>query len=88
MLKEKNPVLKIKIKIENSSSINNIFESLYTLYDFILKDPIEIFFLYFFSILLSYLHLIAFIFEDTVSIIIFNKLLIKYSLDQFGIRMN
>ena len=88
MLKEKNPVLKCKIKIENSSSINNTFESLYTLYDFILKDPIEIFFLYFFSILLSYLQLISFIFDDTVSIIIFNKLLIKYSLNQFGIRMN
>ena len=88
MLNEKNPVLKFKIKIENSSSINNIFEPLYTLYDFILKDPIEIFFLYFFSILLSYLQLIAFIFEDTVSIILFNKLLFKYSLNQFGIRMN
>ena len=69
MLKEKNPVLKLKIKIENSTSVNKIFESLYSLYHFILNEPIEIFFLYFLSILLSYLQLIAFIFEDTVSII-------------------
>ena len=69
MLKEKNPVLKLKIKIENSTSINKIFESLYSLYHFILNEPIEIFFLDFLSILLSYLQLIAFIFEDTVSII-------------------
>jgi hypothetical protein len=73
MLKEKNPVLKLKIKIENSTSVNKIFESLYSLYHFILNEPIEIFFLDFLSILLSYLQLIAFIFEDTVSIIIFNK---------------
>ena len=75
MLKEKNPVLKLKIKIENSTSVNKIFESLYSLYHFILNEPIEIFFLDFLSILLSYLQLIAFIFEDTVSIIIFNKLI-------------
>ena len=69
MLKEKNPALKLKIKVENSSSVNKIFESLYSLYHFILNEPIEIFFLDFLSILLSYLQLIAFIFEDTVSII-------------------
>ena len=69
MLKEKNPVLKLKIKIENSTSVIKIFESLYSLYHFILNEPIEIFFLDFLSILLSYLQLIAFIFEDTVSII-------------------
>ena len=69
MLKEKNPVLKLKIKIENSTSVNKIFESLYSLYHFILNEPIENFFLDFLSILLSYLQLIAFIFEDTVSII-------------------
>lgn len=69
MLKEKNPVLKIKIKIENSSSVNKNFEALYSLYDYILNEPIEIFFLDFLGILLSYLQLIAFIFEDTVSII-------------------
>ena len=44
MLKEKNPVLKLKIKIENSTSVNKIFESLYSLYHFILNEPIEIFF--------------------------------------------
>jgi hypothetical protein len=69
MLKEKKPVLKIKMKVENSSSINKYFEPLYSLYDFLLDEPIEIFFLDFFSILLSYLQLISFIFDDTVSII-------------------
>ena len=69
MLKDKNPVLKIKIKVENSSSVNKFFEPLYSLYDFILNDSIEIFFLDFLGIFLSYLQLIAFIFEDTVSII-------------------
>ena len=69
MLKEKNPALKLKIKVENSSSVNKILEALYSLYHFILDEPIEIFFLEIFSILLSYLQLIAFIFENTVSII-------------------
>jgi len=69
MLKDKNPVLKIKIKKENSSSVNKLYEALFSLYCFILNDSIEIFFLDFLGILLSYLQLIAFIFEDTVSII-------------------
>ena len=49
MLKEKNPVLKLKIKIENSTSVNKIFESLYSFYHFILNEPIEIFFFRFFK---------------------------------------
>ena len=69
MLKEKNPVLKIKKEVETSSSINKFFEALYSLYDFILNESKDVFFLDFFNILLSYLQLIAFIFEDTVSII-------------------
>ena len=69
MLKDKNPVLKIKIKKENSSSVNKLYEALFSLYCFILNDSIEIFFLDCLGILLSYLQLIAFIFEDTVSII-------------------
>ena len=69
MLKEENPVLKIKKEVETSSSINKFFEALYSLYDFILNESKDVFFLDFFNILLSYLQLIAFIFEDTVSII-------------------
>ena len=69
MLKEKNPILKLKIKVENSTSINKIFEALYSLYHFILNEPLEINFLDFCSILLSYLQLIAFIFDDIVSTI-------------------
>ena len=49
MLKEKNPFLKTKMKVENSSSINKFFEALYSLYDSILNESIEIFFFGFFQ---------------------------------------
>lgn len=71
MLKDKNPLLKINYQKENpklSNIIDYIFESLYSLYDFILDDPIEILWYECFNILLSYLQLIAFIFDKTVSI--------------------
>ena len=44
MLKEKNPVLKIKKEVETSSSINKFFEALYSLYDFILNESKDVFF--------------------------------------------
>ena len=70
MLKEKNPLIKLKFKEEKDlffSIQSNIFESLYALYDFILDDPIRIFWYECLNILLSYLQLIAFIFDKTVS---------------------
>lgn len=71
MLKDKNPLLKINYSRENQKLTNifdYIFESLYSLYDFILNEPIEIFWYECFNILLSYLQLIAFIFDKSVSI--------------------
>ncbi len=72
MLKDKNPLLKIKFKKEKqrlSSIFNYIYESLYALYDLILDDPIENFWYECLNIIISYLQLIAFIFDKTVSII-------------------
>ena len=71
MLKDKNPLLKINYSRENQKLTNifdYIFESLYSLYDFILNEPTEIFWYECFNILLSYLQLIAFIFDKSVSI--------------------
>ena len=72
MLKEKNPLLKLKLKQEKQTFSNihfYIFEAFYSLYDYILDDPIEIFWYECFNIIISYLQLIAFIFDKTVSII-------------------
>ena len=72
MLKDKSAILKINFQKEKPyllNIINNFLESLYALYDFILEDPIEIFWYECFSIIISYLQLIAFIFDKTVSII-------------------
>jgi hypothetical protein len=72
MLKDKNPLLTIKLKKLNpklSNIFNSIFESLYALYDVILDDPIENFWYECFNIIISYSQLIAFIFDKTVSLI-------------------
>ena len=72
MLREKNPLLNIKITKKRSILIeyyNSFTESLYSLFDLILKDPIENFWLECFNILLGYCQLIAFIFDSTVNII-------------------
>jgi hypothetical protein len=72
MLKDKNPLLTIKLKKLNpklSNIFNSIFESLYALYDVILDDPIENFWYECFNIIISYFQLIAFIFDKTVSLI-------------------
>ena len=67
MLKEKNPLLKIKFENKNTSFFINIFEALYAFYDFILIYPIESFWFECFDIILSYLHIIEFAFDKTVS---------------------
>ena len=72
MLKDKKSLLKLNFKkqIPQLSNIfDYIFESLYALYDLILDDPIENFCYESFNIIISYLQLIAFIFDKTVSII-------------------
>lgn len=71
MLKEKNPLLKLKLKNENiliSNDFNIFFEGLYALFDFLLQDPIENFWFECFSVLLSYLQLISFVFNENVSL--------------------
>ena len=71
MFKEKNTLLKLKFEKEPEAIydfFNYIFESLYALYDFILDNPFENFWYECFNIILSYLQLIAFVFDKTVSI--------------------
>ena len=72
MLKEKHPLLKLNLKKENillSKVFNNFFGGLYALYDFILQDPIENFWFECFSVLLSYLQLISYLFDEIVSLL-------------------
>ena len=71
MLKEKNPLLKLNLKTEEptlSKLLNNIFEALYELYDFILDEPIENFWYECINVFLSYFQLITLMLDDTVSI--------------------
>ena len=71
MLKEKNPLLKLNLKTEEptlSKLLNNIFEALYELYDFILDEPIENFWYECINVILSYFQLITLMLDDTVSI--------------------
>ena len=72
MLKDKHSLLKLNFKKQIpqlSNMFDYIFESLYALYDLILDNPIENFWYEIFNIIISYLQLIAFIFDKTVSII-------------------
>ena len=76
MLKDKNPLLNLNFKKQKqklSNIFNYIFESLYELYDFILDDPLENFWFECFNIIISYLQLIVFIFDKTVSLIYNSK---------------
>ena len=71
MLKEKNPLLKLELEKNKpllTKIINYSFEALYELYDFILDAPIENLWYEYIIIILSYLQLIALMFDDTVSI--------------------
>ena len=72
MLKEKTPLLNIEIKNEKSlkfNNINDIFECLYELYDFMLDNPIENIWYECVSIVFSYFQLISLMFDKIVSII-------------------
>ncbi len=69
MLKEKNPLLKLNIKINEETTTNlngNFFEGLFSLYDFILEEPFENFWYECFNIIISYLQLISFSFYESV----------------------
>ena len=72
MIREKNPLLKLELKKEKSiifNNINDIFECLYELYDLMLDNPIENIWYECLSIVISYLQLIALMFDKIVSII-------------------
>ena len=85
MLKEANL---LKIKLHKSTSFllkfyNDNSEILFTLYDLLLENPIEIFWFEFIHIFFGYSQLIAYLFDSTVS----NQLILKlYSFFQFGIK--
>ena len=76
MLKEKNPLIKIKIKKEISifkKIINSLLESLFALFELILEDPIENFWFEIISLFICYIQMIMFIFNETVSKYILNN---------------
>ena len=75
MLTQKNLLIKLKLKKEKPiiiSIINDIFESLFSLFDLILDDPIENFWFEIISLLICYIQIIMFIFNETVRNIINN----------------
>jgi hypothetical protein len=70
MLKEKNPLLHVDLKEEESyinNLIKNVFESFYTIFSLILENPIESFWYEFMAIIISYTQLFFYIFEKAVS---------------------
>jgi len=85
MFKEAN-ILKLKLHKSTSFLLkfyNDNSEVLFTLYDLLLENPIEIFWYEFVHIFFGYSQLIAYLFDSTVSI----QLIIEiYSLLQFGIK--
>lgn len=72
MLKEKNPLLNLKLN-HNKRFLSDLYDSfsegIFMLYDFILEEPVENFWYECFNIIISYFQLIAFIFDKTVSLI-------------------
>lgn len=70
MLKEKNPLLKIKLKDEKGKIEEiyfNIIESLFDLFDLILENPIDNFWYEFIGIIIGYSQILLYIFDKTVS---------------------
>jgi hypothetical protein len=78
MLKEKNPLLKLKLKKEKTIIakilIDNIFQPLFELFELILDDPLENFWFEVISLFICYIQIIMFIFNETVRNIINNIL--------------
>lgn len=70
MLKEQNPLLKLKLHKATSYILkiyNDYSEILFTLYDLLLENPIEMFWYEFIHIFFGYSQLIAYLFDATVS---------------------
>ena len=78
MLRENNPLLKLKLRKEKTMLtkilIDNIFQPLFELFDLILDDPIENFWFEIISLFICYIQIIMFIFNVTVRNIINNLL--------------
>ena len=70
MLKEKNPLHKIKLKDEKRKIEEiyiNIIEYLFDLFDLILENPIDNFWYEFIGIIIGYSQILLYIFDKTVS---------------------
>ena len=71
MIKEKNPLLKLKLEKKKSPILefyNKNIESFYALYDLLLTNPIENFWYECLNIFLGYFQIIAYLFDSTVRI--------------------
>ena len=69
MLKEKHPLLKLQLKSKKDSlnkKIQESYNALFTLFHLILEDTIENIIYEWINIILGYLQLIIFIFDNTV----------------------
>ena len=70
MLKEKNPLLKLKLN-SNKKFLSDLYDSfsegIFMLYDFILEEPVENFWYECFNIIISYLQLLTLSFDTVVS---------------------
>ena len=72
MLKENNPLLNLRLEKKKTFFFNYyqiISESIYSLYELLLLDPIENFYFECFHIFFGYGQLMVFIIDSTVSII-------------------
>ena len=70
-MREKSSILKLNVKKNESkisALINDFFESLYALYDYILEDPIENFWYECLTIIMSHLQIMSFLFKKEVSL--------------------
>ena len=70
MIKEKNPLLKLKLTKNNSwfkEFYTKFSELLYELFDLILEDPIESFWYECINIVFGYMQLITFLVDSKVS---------------------
>ena len=71
-MKEKCSILKMKEKKSESKlsdSVNNLCESLYALYDYILEDPIENLWYECISVIITYFQIMSFMFKKEVSLV-------------------
>ena len=86
MIKEKNPLLKLKLR-KSVSPLMNLYndnvESFFDLYDLILESPFENIWFETIHILLGYCQLMSYLFDGTVSSIF---IITHFSFYQFGIK--